>query len=503
MLLKYLSIPTLTAEAGADPWALDKTLQAGAPGEINQLANAFYEAGVSMSDTNDEFNQAKTRFQEAWDRQDGGAHPINESAEVLHATQALNLTREQLTRVAVDLEAIAAALAEAQQSSKSSIQALETSLQTIDDEIDRLVAAAAADGSDVDWSALEQQAIDRTAQAASDVRSIQVKYTDVLDGARLSMAEEGYLPDATEGADGRGGTTPESRAQSDAEKYDAGQRALDESLVNAAGPSTPEKQAAAGRLRDYVTITNPNADPEASRYAAERLNDYYTAQFAGPLPKDPILGGDARSRAQSRLDLQRQLEQGLVGSPPMTADQATEMLDAAESHSRAVALERARLQLERLGMSPSGTDQVLKNIQQYVGFAATGTERYGDAVPTGKHALDGLSPRDAATLASIAGHVGKVSDALTLGVAVRDYFVQGGPHANQQLGAAAGSVAGGMGGGWAAGTAAAMFAGPWTAAGVAVVGSIVGGSFGGHAGGTIGDLFDPITLPSGGGGKSW
>lgn len=362
MLLKYLSVPKLIAEAGADPWTRDKAIQAGAPGEISELASAFYEAGVSMSDTSDEFNQAKKRFEAAWDRQDGGAHPINESAEVLHATTALKLDREQVSRVGVDLESIAASLAEAQRSSALAISALEVALETIDDQIDLAVTAAAADGSDVDWSALEQAAIERTTQAAAEVQSIQGAYTDVLDGARLSMAEEGYLPDATEGADGLGGVTPAEQARSDSEKYAAGQRAIDDTLVNSVGPWSPEKQAAAARLRDYETITDPDANPEAAKYAAERLNDFYAAQFSGPLPKDSILGGDARSRAQSRLELQHQLEQGLVGSPAMTADQATQMLDAAEAQSRVVALERARLQLENLGMTPAGADQVLKNI---------------------------------------------------------------------------------------------------------------------------------------------
>lgn len=235
MLLKYLSIPKLIAEAGVDPWTMDKSLQDGEPGEISELANAFYSAGVSMSDTSEEFNQAKKRFEGAWDRQDGGAHPINESAEVLHATNALNLTREQLTRVAVDLESIAASLAESQKASKSSVETLENALKSIDDEIDRVVAAAAADGSNVDWSALEQQAVERTRQAASAVQSIQDTYTEAMDGARLSMAEDGYLPDATEGADGRGGLTPDAQAKSDAERYDAGQRVIDESLVNSTG----------------------------------------------------------------------------------------------------------------------------------------------------------------------------------------------------------------------------------------------------------------------------
>ena len=50
MQLRYMSIPHLIAEAGGDPWAIDKSLQAGRPAQISDLAQAFHDAvGVRPS----------------------------------------------------------------------------------------------------------------------------------------------------------------------------------------------------------------------------------------------------------------------------------------------------------------------------------------------------------------------------------------------------------------------------------------------------------------------
>ena len=68
-----------------------------------------------MTQTSDEFAAAKKRFTAAWDRDDP-AHPINDSGEVQRATQVMQLNKEELTRVGVDLQNIAASLAEAQRS---------------------------------------------------------------------------------------------------------------------------------------------------------------------------------------------------------------------------------------------------------------------------------------------------------------------------------------------------------------------------------------------------
>lgn len=139
MQLRYLVRQELVTAAGGDPWKLDETIQSGSPGEIGELATTFYNAGVCIGETSDEFNQAKKRFEDAWDRDDGGAHPINDSAEVQRATESLHLDREQLARISVDLQKISASLAEAQKTSAASISSLETSLQQIDNAIDAAV----------------------------------------------------------------------------------------------------------------------------------------------------------------------------------------------------------------------------------------------------------------------------------------------------------------------------------------------------------------------------
>ena len=49
--LVHLSVPELIGAAGGDPWKVDDSIQAGAPGEISELARSFHNAGVSMTQT--------------------------------------------------------------------------------------------------------------------------------------------------------------------------------------------------------------------------------------------------------------------------------------------------------------------------------------------------------------------------------------------------------------------------------------------------------------------
>jgi hypothetical protein len=181
VLLRHLDVHELTGSAGGDPWQLNKTIQSGSPGEISELATAFYEAGVCTQETSTEFNVAKQRFESAWDRQDGGDHPINDSDEVRRATESLHLTKEQMGRIAVDLQNISASLSEAQRSGDISIGNLESRLQMIDDQIDREIATAAANGQEVDWSELKQAAIDATKQALQEVQAVRDTYAGQLD----------------------------------------------------------------------------------------------------------------------------------------------------------------------------------------------------------------------------------------------------------------------------------------------------------------------------------
>ncbi|MCX2934778.1 hypothetical protein ORI20_31420, partial [Mycobacterium sp. CVI_P3] len=420
--------------------------------------------------------------------------PINDSAEVQRATTRLLVQRDQLPAIGADLSGIAANLAEAQRFSGMQVDNLNTQLHYLDALIDQALAH------DQDTSALEDDAIAVTAGVLGQVEGLRDDYGAKLEASSTDLrAEHGYDPAPIEDVDGDGEPGSEQRGQQSTDYYDANQRAKDEALVNSGGPMTQDKADAAARLRDFATVTNPAADAEARRLAGERLDDFRMAHFVGPLPKDPILGGDARTRARGRLDLQRQLEQGLYGLPPMTADQATQTLDEGEQFGRATAVQQAVKALVGQGMSPEGAAEVVKNLAKYGGLTMTGVERYGDSVPGGRHAVPSvLSAEDARALSRIAGRISKVGDAIQLGLAVNDW-AQGG--SNEDLGAATGSVLGGAGGAWAAGTGAAMFTGPWTAAAVAVVGAIVCGKLGEHVGGGIGGLFDPSY--AGGGGKSW
>ena len=156
--LVHLSVPELIGAAGGDPWQIDDTIQAGAPGEISELATSFHNAAVCTTQTGEEFAQAKKRFAQAWDRDDP-AHPINDAEEVRRATESLHMSSEQMGRVAVDLQDIAADLAQAQRSGQISIGNLQVRLKQIDDLIESELQAAAAAGHQLDWSELKRAAV--------------------------------------------------------------------------------------------------------------------------------------------------------------------------------------------------------------------------------------------------------------------------------------------------------------------------------------------------------
>lgn len=493
--LTHISVGALIGEAGGDPWKVDATVQSGDPGAISDLGRAFFEAGACTAETYKEFTEAQARFRASWNREDGG-HPINDSAEVQRATTRLMVQQDQLPAIGADLAGIAATLAETQRFSGMEVENLNTQLHYID----ALIGQALAHHQDT--AALEDSAITATANVLHQVTALRDDYSSKLNASLTTLrADHGYDPAPIEDADGDGELGPEQRGREATDWYEANQRAKDEALVNSGGPMTPEKSAAAARLRDLAATTDPATTPDARRLAGERLDDFRMANFVGPLPTDPVLGGDARSRARSRLDMQQRLEQGTYGLPAMTADQATQALDEGEQYGRVVAVERAMTALTSQGMSEAGAKVVVENITKYGGLAMTGIERYGDSVPGGRHAVQGvLSAADARALGRIAGHIGTVGDLVELGLAAQEWLNGG---SNEDLGEAAGSVLGGSGGAWAAGTAAAMFTGPWTAAAVAIGGALIGSGLGGHVGGGIGSLFDPVIARPGGGGESW
>lgn len=189
MLLRYLSVPFLVAETGCDPWSIDATLQAGRPGQISTLAQAFREAGTSTAEADLAFEAARRRFAASWDHRDG-EHPINDADEVRRVVRSLGLQAAQLPRIAVDLENIAAGLAEAQRTSAWYLAALEYDLEDIDDEI----CEARADDDVCGVDDLRGEAVAEVRAIALALRQIRDRYATELDAALGVLRADGANP---------------------------------------------------------------------------------------------------------------------------------------------------------------------------------------------------------------------------------------------------------------------------------------------------------------------
>src|SRR5947209_1345888 len=129
--LGHISVSLLIAEVGGDPWAINTSLQNGRPGLIAALAQAFYDAGRCTHEASAAFDEARPRFEAAWNGAQGD-RPINDSAEVNRVTKELGWQSLKIPKIGVDLENIAAALAIGQRDSAAATAALETQLEHVD-----------------------------------------------------------------------------------------------------------------------------------------------------------------------------------------------------------------------------------------------------------------------------------------------------------------------------------------------------------------------------------
>ncbi|BCO38079.1 alpha/beta hydrolase [Mycobacterium heckeshornense] len=208
MQLRYISVPQLVAEAGGDPWEVNASLQSGCPAVISDLAQAFHNAGVCTTESENAFLDARRRFEASWTRENG-EHPINDSAEVQRVTQSLRVQAAQLPKIAVDLENVAATLAEAQRTSGVLISTLECQLQQLDNEIGQALDLeknphlSGAERQELDQliTALEDQAIGDTESALAQLQSIRAGYSDYLQRASANLRSDGYGPAAIQGLD--------------------------------------------------------------------------------------------------------------------------------------------------------------------------------------------------------------------------------------------------------------------------------------------------------------
>ncbi|MGA7131887.1 MAG: hypothetical protein WBZ15_06030, partial [Mycobacterium sp.] len=271
------------------------------PAQIADLGQAFHNAGQSTQEADNAFAEARRRF-DAWIR-DNGQHPITDSAEVQRTAKALGLQVGQLPKIAVDLETVAAALAQTQGTANAYINALADRLQTLDDWIgqaddmidqDKNLLAQTDDEDDIceledDIHRLEQyidncerEAIDDTRGTLQWLERIRDEYADGLKKAKANLRTDGYDPNAIEALDGEGhaaGDIPPSGFEASEladlrhatnqavvdqmAKVRAAQKALDDAMAAAYthGPGSPEGQAALDSL------------PQLKKNVAEALND--------------------------------------------------------------------------------------------------------------------------------------------------------------------------------------------------------------------------------------
>ncbi|BBZ50400.1 hypothetical protein H7H82_17745 [Mycobacterium heidelbergense] len=201
MRLRYISTPHLIAEAGGDPWAINESLQSGRPAQISVLAQAFHDAGRCTAESSSAFDAAWRRFGASWNRVNG-EHPINDLAEVQRTIRSLGAQSLQLPKIGVDLENIAAALAEAQRVGAGLISTWEAHLQQLDDQLGQALdlekdpELTVDDRAAVDAliGALEQEAIDATVSTLSRLRSQRDGYADYLRRSLTALRTDGYGP---------------------------------------------------------------------------------------------------------------------------------------------------------------------------------------------------------------------------------------------------------------------------------------------------------------------
>lgn len=199
MQLQYLNVPALIGVAGGNPWAINASLQAGSPSQISNLAEAFRRAGRCTKEANDAFEQARTRFEAAWNHQNGD-HPITGSDEVQRVTKALGAQSLQIPKIGADLENIAATLAEAQQAAAGQIASLEAKLQNLDaligeaDEMedDDDLSQADFDALEAFIAECEDDAVADTKAALAQLQATRDGYSKSFQDAMGTLHADGY-----------------------------------------------------------------------------------------------------------------------------------------------------------------------------------------------------------------------------------------------------------------------------------------------------------------------
>lgn len=198
--LAHLQIGDLIGQAGGDPWAIDDSLQAGSPTQINFLAKAFHSAAGSATAAEEAFQTAQEHFTQY--NRENGEQPINDGAEVQRVKDGLHATNAQLGQIAADLGVIAATLAQARAASQANITALNANLIVLDARIGQYLELE-SQGHDyaTEIAQCRRLAQDDTATALHNGTVIRTTYAKTLQQGLTNLREKGGY-DAADALDG-------------------------------------------------------------------------------------------------------------------------------------------------------------------------------------------------------------------------------------------------------------------------------------------------------------
>ncbi|GAA5066940.1 putative alpha/beta hydrolase [Nocardia callitridis] len=194
--LLVLLIGELTEGAGGDPWELQEQLLAGKPFQISELAEAFHDSGSHVGRADHAFDTARKHFQNAYT---SGDHTdvIDDSKIVKDAKAVLNNSSSALRQVGVDLQEIAAALADAQNKVQDPIDLLNNSLLGLESEYRKFPWSPRNISQSAPNIPLEKMKEAATAVVGATHRLIAdiiADYEAVLDARMNSLDATGYIP---------------------------------------------------------------------------------------------------------------------------------------------------------------------------------------------------------------------------------------------------------------------------------------------------------------------
>jgi hypothetical protein len=185
--LLNLSIGELIAMAGADPWELQQQLLDGRPDQIDDLASEFHKAAGHVGEGDGVFATARAHFSEAY-RGANDSDTINESRVVQQARTDFALSAEKLATIARDLEEIASGLADAQNTSRAPIYALDATLRDLD------AAAGASELTLTDLLDIKTAASQAIASTAQQVKNGIDAYETLLNARVADIEANGWRP---------------------------------------------------------------------------------------------------------------------------------------------------------------------------------------------------------------------------------------------------------------------------------------------------------------------